>query len=518
MSSEYPVVRCLAKIPSDWHGRTIFASAAGNLSFAGLREGMLRVAGWLAASQNVRAGDRVAICLPKSLETVQAIYGILAAGAAYVPLQFQGPAARLRSVLDSIRPRVLLTTTEMAMRLTAGGDGLTLPPIQILEADKGASAFEHLLAGMPAAKSVADVGANDLAAVFFTSGSTGEPKGVMWSHRGMAAATAALPRWGRMTEHDRLISLAGLHYAASADVFYPLFGGSGSYLLADRETMFPSHIAEVMERDRTTIWSSSATALRLLGEGGNLDQRDLRALRRVEIYGEPMPILALRKLMGALPRTKFFNLYAASEAFDMAEYPVPRPIPEGVTALPLGLPSSIYGLTLHDDGGAEVARGQIGEIVVDGPSVLLGYWKDPELTATKRIAGRADSYRTGDLAFFGEDGLLHLVGRKDQVVKLRGHRFDLGEIEALLKTHPAVREAVVFSIPGGSGESEVAAAVLSDRGDSLESELRRLCARRLPSFARPTRTAVLTEFPLLSTGKVDRRALKTVITANNTAT
>ncbi len=505
------IARRLMDVPADQQRQMLFASAAARLTYGEAREGMLAYAGWLNAAEGIRPGERVAVCLPRTLETVQAIYGVLAAGAAYVPLQYLGPPARLHTILGSLRPNLLLTTGEMAARIRAADDG-SVPTVRIVEVAGGDDRLAARRRGIAARRTLAEVAPSDLAGVFFTSGSTGEPKGVMWSQRGMAAALAALPRWRRQRADDRLICLAALHYSAACEIFYPTFSGSSLYLPDDREAMFADRLAAVLERERITIWSATATALRMLVEGGNLPGRNMPALRRVEIYGERMPMAALRAAMAAVPRAEFHNLYAASEAFDMIEYQIPRPLGPEVTALPLGRPSPIYQLSLREENGKEVATGEIGEICVAGPSVTTGYWNDPALSAAKRLAGVADSFRTGDLAVLGEDGLFHLVGRHDHVIKLRGHRFDLGEIEAAARLEPRVREAVACALGAGNEPAKVVLAVLAGGGNhtrtGLERELHRIFRERLPVFARPARIAMFDDFPLLASGKIDRRSVE----------
>jgi acyl-coenzyme A synthetase/AMP-(fatty) acid ligase len=200
------------------------------------------------------------------------------------------------------------------------------------------------------------------------------------------------------------------------------------------------------------------------------------------------------------------------------EYHVPGPLGADVTALPLGRPSPIYELSLRDQAGREVAPGEIGEICVVGPAVTMGYWNDPALSAAKRFGEAPDSYRTGDLAVLDDDGLFKLVGREDHVVKVRGHRFDLGEIESAARMEPRVREAVAFTIGAPTEAVEIVLAVLADgaggRQTGLAHELHRLCLERLPGFARPSRIAIFDEFPLLSTGKIDRRALEKRLAAS----
>ncbi len=508
------IAQRLMGLSAEERQREMFAAATGRLSYGEAREGMLAHAGWLSGAEGVRPGDRVALCLPKSLQAVQLVYGILATGAAYVPLQYQGPPARLSGILASLRPALFVTTIQMAAMIRSAG-GPTPLPARTIEVDDDEVALAALGRGIPPRRTIADVSPLDLATISFTSGSTGDPKGVMWSQRGIEAATVNTMRRRQVTAADRLISLTGLHYTASREIFFPVISAARMYLCSDREMLIADQLAALLERQGTTIWASTATALRLLVEGGNLPTRNLRALRLVVIFGERMPVAALRRAMDAVPHAEFRNLYGATEAFDMIEYVVPRPLGVEVNALPLGQPSAAYELSLRDEAGRAVGPGEIGEICVVGPSVTIGYWNDPALSAAKRLAGVPDSFRTGDLATRGDDGLITLVGRKDHLVKLRGHRFDLGEIEMVAKSEPRVREAVAFTIGTATKAVEIVLAVLSNvAGDEridLERELQRISRERLPQFARPGRVAIYGEFPLLSSGKVDRRALEKLV-------
>ncbi|HEY2891182.1 MAG TPA: AMP-binding protein [Dongiaceae bacterium] len=501
--------------------REYIVTASRRLTYGEARDGMLAYAGWLESTEGVGPGDRVALCLPRTPETLQLVFGILAAGAVYVPLQFNGPPDRLWRILGSLRPCVLITTGAMAAKLRAAGDSW-LEGIRIVAVDEGGG-LQDILRGAVPRQGLVDVAPDDLAVIFFTSGSTGEPKGVMWSQRSMAAALASLSRWRRRstsTPHgdDRLLALAPLQYSASAEIFYPVFTAASMYLLDDREILLADRIAEVMETERTTVWSASATALRLLAELGGLEERDLRCLRRVEMYGERMPMAALRTAMAALPGTAFHNLYAASEAFDMIEYEVPRPLPAEMDALPLGRPSVTYQLSLRDEEGGLVGPGETGEICVVGAAVTVGYWGDPALSEAKRLGVVADSYRTGDLARLDPDGLYYLVGRRDHVVKLRGHRFDLGEIETAARGEPRVRDAIAIALSSQT-QGDLALAILAQAGDDwneLRGALTRILAARLPSFARPERFIFFDAFPLLASGKVDRRRVEALVLAHET--
>ena len=505
---DHHLVRRLTDMTVENLQRMAFRWRDGALRLGELRDGMLRFAAWLSETVNARPGDRVAVCLPKSPEALQAMYGILAAGVAYVPLQFQGPPARLAAILASVRPHLLVTTPGMAGKLGAAS---VLPPLLEIELREDGSGLEPILRGIRARSTVAEVRPDDPAWLIFTSGSTGEPKGVMLSHRNIAANVSWMQQRDRMTERDLRISHAALHYIAAFDLLFPMVSDVRMFLLGEREAKFPDHVAEVMERERSTIWSSSATTLRLLADRGALERRDLGAVRRVSFYGEPMPMSVLRRLMAALPAAEFSNHYGATEIDNIANFEVPRPLPENLAILPLGRPAEHCAVTLRDEAGTEVNPGEIGEICVVSDAVTLGYWQDPALTASRRLDGRPDSFRTGDLAALGADGLLQSVGRADQMVKIRGHRLDLGEVDAALRRHPAVHDAATFAIAVGPEDVEIRAVVLTENGADYHAELRRLCQRHLPSHARPARITTLAQFPLLHTGKLDRLGLKAIL-------
>ena len=503
---DYPIVRRLLDMPRDWESRTAFSAAAGTLSFAALRSDMLGFAGWLVREAGVEPGDRVAICLPKSLETVRATYGALAAGAAYVALQYRGPPARLRAIIASIGPRLLLTTPEMSGQLAAEGGPAALPPILHVEAaDDGQGLGPLLRAAQPLSDTVA-IAPDDLAAILFTSGSTGEPKGVMRSQRNLVQHVDSLARSEALGPQDMCPSNVALHYTSPIP-FFPVACGCRVHLLTDQDVMFPEIIVEALESERATTMLSPATTLRLMIERGDLGKRNLASMRRVSSYGEPLSLDLLRAIMAGFPEARVASIYGSTEAPATARFEAPRPLPKGLQSVPLGRFYDHYVGRICDEDGFEVPSGETGEICVIGPLVSPGYWKDPDLTAGRRLRGLPDSYRTGDLAYAAPDGMLHFAGRKDRQVKLRGHRFDLGEIEAALKRHPAVREAIAFATPGADGETAIVAVVEAAPQIDLELALKEICANRLPRFAWPERISVRADLPRLPNGKIDRRRM-----------
>jgi amino acid adenylation domain-containing protein len=482
--------------------RTAFLWAGGSLTFARLRDRMLRMAAWLGEKAQVAPGDRVATCLPKSPEAVIAMYGIFAAGATYAPLQFLGPPERLNEILRSLRARLLLSAAPMSPRF-APENASVLREIGLREDGSG---LDDWLQDVAPRAAPFEVAPDDLAWLIFTSGSTGQPKGVMLSHRNLTAHIEGMKRRDRMSPTDLRISHSPLHYVSAFDLLFPLVCGVRTFLLSERDAMISERLAEVMERQQATILSMSATALRFLLERGHLERRALGQLRRISFYGEAMPIPALRRVMEALPRVEFVNHYGATEMYNIANFIVPRPLPDDMLRLPLGWPVDYCEVSLRDDEGRAVAQGEVGEICVVSPGVTLGYWSDPQLTASTRIAGIPCSHRTGDFAFADDGGLLHPIGRTDQLVKVRGQRLDLGEVEAVLRMHSRVHDS--FAVAAGGPDLEVRAVVQGEESPALRAELNQLCRQHLPSHGRPVRITILARFPLLATGKIDRLALR----------
>ena len=210
--------------------------------------------------------------------------------------------------------------------------------------------------------------------------------------------------------------------------------------------------------------------------------------------------------MDALPGARFFNLFGPTETNVCTAYAVPRPLPPEVTAIPIGRPSCGDTATLLGPDGAEVATGEVGELHVDGPTVMLGYWDNGRRTPAKR------PYPTGDHVSQRPDGELLYHGRRDHMVKVHGFRVELGEVEAALQSHRGVREAVVVAHAG----ELVAVVVLSDSALSV-LELKRHCARRIPPYMVPRGVWLAPALPRTSSGKVDRVRTEAAVRNDNRA-
>ena len=502
-----PLAQQLFDVSEDWHDRIAYVATGGSLTFSETRRRMLAIAGWLRSVHGVEPGHRVAICLPKNLGTICLIYGVLAAGACIVPLQFNGPPDRLNAQLARLRPHRLVTVPSMRRKLESQSGKESLPPVVCIESTDGIAALDRLVRDTEPLPNPVAADPESPAAIYFTSGSTGEPKGIMLSPHGMAGAVAAYSTGNTIRSDDRMIGHTALQYASSLNVFCPLLSGARIRLLTDDEAMFHDLVAATLLEDRTTLWTSTVTALRLLVEHAAQINATFDAMRFVRFYGESMPISTLRTAMDLMANAEFQNLYGASEAFAIMRYTVPRPIPAGIDSLPLGQPTGNHKQILCDANGNPVGDGDVGEICVISDMVMMGYWDEPALTQACRLPGIANSFRTGDLARLDADGNHRFVGRIDHQVKVHGHRFDLGEIETVLRSHPRVQDAVAIVSEAGPSKGRVVAAVLANRNDASAAELTSLCAARLPAFARPAGIVFFDRFPQLASGKVDRLTL-----------
>lgn len=425
-------------------------------------------------------GARVALCLPKSAATLVCILATLAAGAAYVPLNPLLSAAHLAGILADLAPGLLLAEPAILAGLA--------PHAQLLPGLRAAARPDGPIEAMPG-RGASPVSPEGLAAILFTSGSTGAPKGIMLSHGNIGcfadwAATAFAVDAG-----SRVASHAPFHFDLSTfDIFATLARGGCLHLLGAADAAFPGAVRRFVAGAGITHWYSVPTALMQLQARGALAGLD--SLRHVLFAGEVFPTPALRAAMAALPGARFANLFGPTETNVCTFHALPGPPADDLAPVPIGVPVPHAGVSLL-----------AGEICVAGPGVMLGYWRRPELTAATRLAGRADSYRTGDLAAW-QDGVLLFQGRRDQQVKLRGHRIELLGLEAVLNGHPAVREAVALV------RGERIAVYLEPRAEPVaEVGLRAFIAARLPPAYQPGHIIWLNTLPRSPNGKADRGAL-----------
>lgn len=493
------------------------SSSALALTYRALDELSDRVRDYLVAA-GVTRGDRVGVYAQKSIDAYTAILGAMKAGAAYVPVDANAPAARAAYILNNCAVRVVVTEAKLVPDWETEARALgELPGVLALEELGGGAglraALDRAMAHRPfAPASTVALQPNELAYILYTSGSTGKPKGVMLTHENALGFVRWCSETFTPSGSDRFSSHAPFHFDLSIlDLYLPLAHGATVVLINAEQGKEPVGLADLIATRRLTVWYSTPTILSVLAQFGKMERHDYSALHTVFFAGEVFPVKHLRAVKRLLPHARFFNLYGPTETNVCNYHPIPDAIPEDRTEpYPIGaVCSQLRGRTV-DENGVDVARGAEGELIISGPNVMQGYWNLPEQTARAFIVDAEGTrwYRTGDIVVEPPDGEYVYVGRRDRMVKRRGYRIELGEIEAGLYRHSGVKEAAVVSGKAADGGVSIV-AFLSCNGEKPPTivDLKRFCAGVMPNYMIPDTFRVLDALPKTSTDKMDYQRL-----------
>jgi len=283
-------------------------------------------------------------------------------------------------------------------------------------------------------------------------------------------------------------------------------------LIDEENGKHPARLAPFVSEKRISIWYSTPSILALLYQYGKLEQHDYSAIRWVLFAGEVFPIKHLRALKRLWPAPRYMNLYGPTETNVCTYYEVPAEIPEDRSdPYPIGKACSHLRTKVVDPDGKSVRPGQEGELCVNGVAVMKGYWNRPDESAGVFLTNEAGDpwYKTGDIVVEEENGDYTFLGRRDRMVKRRGYRVELGEIEAGLYRHPAVEEAAVIALPDAESGVKIKAFVAVREGETLSIiRLKKFCAENLPAYMIPDLFAFSEALPRTSTNKVDYQRLK----------
>jgi len=492
------------------------------LTYRELEEASNRLAHWLR-EKGVKKGDRVGLFLTKSLELPVAIYGVLKAGAAYVPIDPSIPVKRVQFIIEdcgikllisnSVKIKFLKSQEVSGLQGVLGGEPeeswaeTTVYPWQDLDSESCEPLKSSELALLD----------QDLAYIIYTSGSTGVPKGMMHTHRSGLSYVEMSAHLYEVGLESRLGNHASLHFDIST--FDYLTGpnrGATTIMIPEVALMFPVEVVNLIRREQLTHWYSVPLGLIQLLERGKLETEEGgSSMRWVLSGGEPLGPKYLHRLRRVWPQAHFSNSYGPTEVNQCTYFHIKSGESYGDEAVPLGDACPNYELIVLNEDDLCVEEGE-GELLVRTSTMMAGYWNREDLNEKafyfrKRISGFPERfYRTGDLVSVDQHGVYHFLGRKDRQIKIRGYRLELDEVERVLLNLPEVEEAAVV-IGEDAGEKWVKAAVTVCQEGITASRLSQQLKGQLPSYGIPEEIKMITVFPRTGSDKIDRREVKKML-------
>ena len=481
------------------------------LTFQELNERANRLAGYLI-SLGVGPDMPVGVCVSRSLDMVVAILGIIKAGGAYLPLDPAYPGDRISFILEDARAKIVVTQSAFLGMFQEQG-------LRMVALDRD----EQEINRFPAIQPQTAVTVDNLVYVIYTSGSTGKPKGVMITHANLSNFLEVACSLLDVHPDDVYLQSATIAYALSVrQLMIPLLVGATIVVATSDEVGDPLELFKLIKRRDITLMdvvpSFWRSCIQRLSDLPKEEQTSLmnNKLRRIVSIGEA--------LMSDLPRdwydrfghqVKLVNIFGQTETTGVvAAYPIPHDARTSVGIVPIGRSASRTQIYILDPDLRPVPNGEVGELCVSNPCLARGYLDRPELTAEKFIPNPfADGfserlYRTGDMARRRLDGNIEFLGRGDHQVKIRGQRLELGEVEAALREHKAVRDCVVLARGDTPDDKYLAAYIVASPGLQLTPvALKEFMRKRLPEYMIPAVFMFLDALPLNPNGKVNRLAL-----------
>lgn len=451
----------------------------------------------LLIQKGVRRGDLVGIALDRSIEMIISLLAVLKAGAAYIPLDPAYPQERINYMLQDAGAGFLLINQQYCGRFSSSAKELVLEKV-LVEMNTCSAENPEI-----------EVHGSDLAYVLYTSGSTGKPKGVQIEHHSLINLLQSIQKWPGITADDRMLAMTTISFdIAGLELFLPLLTGAEIILTDSKTAKNGQELLKLITAAKVSLMQATPATFRLLLDAGWKKQLPLR----VFCCGEALQPDLAQKLLPLC--AGLWNMYGPTET---TIYSTGKQILDN-ELITIGFPIDRTQVYILDETYNEVAKGEIGEIFIAGDGVARGYLNQPELTAARfpdnpfEVAWGKKMYRTGDLGRLLRNGEIEYLGRADHQVKIRGHRVELGEIEAVLSKQDKIRQSVVIVREDQPGNQQLIAYVIApDVRKKLEQQWisiwKTALKEVLPPFMVPAQMVLLDNFPLTPNNKIDRQAL-----------
>lgn len=474
------------------------------------------VAAWFK-STGVVAGDRVVLLLPNSLEYVAAYYGILKVGAVAVPLSTDLKPDGLADFFKRLGAAAIVagfrsekSLGELPLKaLGVRSQLLYNPKMAWKTVGFETAAWETVAAGDDPGDPPSSAAPHDLASIIFTSGSTGTPKGVMLSHANIVANTFSICQSLRLDRNDIQMVVLPFFYVMGKSLLNTHFAVGGSIVI-NNKFAFPASVVKQMSDEKVTGFSGVPSTFAYLLHRSPLKtyQNKLGSLRFCAQAGGHMPRQLKVELRQALPpHTDIYIMYGATEASARLSCLAPERFADKLDSI--GKPIAGVSMRVRNKSGREVPPGEIGELVGSGPNIMMGYWNDPE--GTRKVLD-SNGYHTGDMGYQDEEGYIFLTGRKDNLLKVGGHRINPQEVEDALMTTRLLMEVAVVGIPDDLLGNRLVAIAAPIENDCNENQILSDCAQLLPKYKLPSEIKLVGTLPKNANGKIDRtRCLELVL-------
>ncbi len=467
----------------------------------------------------VRRGDRVVVFADNTAETAIAFWAVLKANAIVSVVNPLTKADKLAYVLNDCRAAALISDAHLAPAITDAVRQTSHLHTLIVSGDVGATALADLdgptlmtwaaaLEGgdrsTPPPRGCIDL---DLAAIVYTSGSTGEPKGVMLTHRNMLTAAASISTYLEIQGDDVILCVLPLAFDYGLYQMIMAFR-AGARLVLERSFTYPAQVLHVVVDEEVTGFPGVPTIFAIMAGLKNLGDYDFSRVRFVTNTAAALPEKHIEMLKVWFPRAKIFSMYGLTEC-KRCTYLPPADIERKPTSVGIAIPNT--ELWIVDEHDNRVPPGEVGELVIRGATVMKGYWEKPAATAKRLRPGPVPGEQvlyTGDYCRLDEDGYLYFVGRMDDIIKSRGEKVAPREIEMVLTNVPGVKEVAVIGVDDDVLGQAAKAFVVLDEGASLtERELRRECQQRLESYMVPKYIELIDHLPTTTSGKISKTGL-----------
>jgi amino acid adenylation domain-containing protein len=468
------------------------------------------------AAAGVARGDRVVIFADNTIETVVSFWAVLKANGVVCIVNPLTKSDKLSYLLGDCLPAALITDSHLHAVFKDPARGCpSLRRVIVSGAidDAGLAALPHAVrwdaaaagdGGAAPARSCIDI---DLAAIVYTSGSTGDPKGVMLTHRNMMTACASISSYLELREDEVILNVLPLAFDYGLYQMIMAFA-AGAQLVLERSFAFPAQIIGLITAERVTGFPGVPTIFAALSELKSLKDNDLSSIRYVTNTAAALPVKHILMLRDLFKTARIYSMYGLTEC-KRCTYLPPEDLERKPLSVGIAIPNTEMWIVDAED--RRVGPEVVGQLVIRGATVMKGYWGKPEATAKKLKPGPLPGEQvlyTGDYCRMDAEGYLYFVGRGDEIIKSRGEKVAPKEVENVLVNIPGVREAAVIGVPDELLGQAVKAFVVIEQGRTInEKELQRECQKRLENFMVPKHIVIVPSLPRTDTGKLSKSTL-----------